>query len=549
MTDNDKQSIYWCRKCKIPIIRQENEERQCPECGGRLKYLSKDIRPVFAEERLLLEIIKGKPLAFVGKSVWANRNVYTVDGEKVHITSEELRTADIARIRAELERYGSENTAADIYHERFIKANGKRLAEITEEAHSYIKEEYAKNSNAVVAFSGGKDSTATSALVMQALGQKVPHIFIDTTLEAEQTLDYVEEYKNAHPDTEFIIRRNEDNDFYTTAEQLGPPSHLMRWCCTMFKTGIVNRVYSQLFNSKKVLTFYGIRKCESTSRSKYNRTEDKDGTVKVAGQRVASPIFYWRDSELWLFLLAHQVPFNYAYRLGYHRVGCYNCPNSSDRQEFLTRLYQPEKAEKWRNFLIDFATKIGKENPAGYADSGGWKARAGGEGTPASKDIKVRQTNCTTQENAKVYELNKPLTDDFYDLFIPFGTVSKELGRKLIGEVLVLDKITNIPFISIQPFKSDYEHAVKIAIMNVEKTKQLEQKIEYQVRKYNACRKCLKCEAVCKFGAININGRYEIDADKCRQCKMCCTSKYLTGGCMLSMYVKTKKGGYDYGRA
>ena len=90
-------------------------------------------------------------------------------------------------------------------------------------------------------------------------------------------------------------------------------------------------------------------------------------------------------------------------------------------------------------------------------------------------------------------------------MFTPFGIVSKELGKKLINEVVVLDIRTNVPIISIQPFTNEnYQYAVKIKTMNVEKHDDLQKMISYQVRKYNACMKCLKCESICRFGAITV---------------------------------------------
>ena len=145
-----------------------------------------------------------------------------------------------------------------------------------------------------------------------------------------------------------------------------------------------------------------------------------------------------------------------------------------------------------------------------------------------------------------MYELNKPISDWFYDLFKPLGKVSKMLGRKLIGEVLVLDMQSNMPIISIQPFKSEYEHSVKILIMNVKSAYALWRKIGYQIVKYNACKRCLKCEAVCKKGAITIkNGVYGVDDEKCSRCQMCVTSKYLTGGCLMTAYLRTRTD-YNY---
>ena len=74
-------------------------------------------------------------------------------------------------------------------------------------------------------------------------------------------------------------------------------------------------------------------------------------------QTVASPIFFWKDIDIWLYLLAEEVDFNDAYRLGYDRVGCWCCPNNNQRAQFLSRIYMPEESKKWREFLIGFAKK------------------------------------------------------------------------------------------------------------------------------------------------------------------------------------------------
>ena len=109
--------------------------------------------------------------------------------------------------------------------------------------------------------------------------------------------------------------------------------------------------------------------------------------------------------------------------------------------------------------------------------------------------------------------------------------------------MIVLDIRNNVPILSVQPFQqADYEYSVKIKTMNVAKHDNLQRMVAYQVRKFNACRKCLKCESLCRFGAISIaGGNYHIDEAKCKRCKMCVTAKYLDGGCLMDKYLKTKE--------
>ena len=127
-------------------------------------------------------------------------------------------------------------------------------------------------------------------------------------------------------------------------------------------------------------------------------------------------------------------------------------------------------------------------------------------------------------------------------MFVPFGKIAKELGQKLLNEVIVLDVRSNVPILSIQPFRQDgYEYAVKVRTMNVADHDSLQRMVSYQIRKFNACRKCLKCESLCKAGAITINSLgYFIDPKKCVHCKMCVTAKYLHGGCLMDKFLRTK---------
>ncbi len=541
--------VYWCDDCKTPIIVAANETNyNCPICHKESRYMCSDIRPVFPEERLLIEILLGCPMKFVGSSVWASNNKYFVDGKTFTITSSHYKKYTADYIREELEKHKKENDYAifDRYIDVFIKANRYRLNYLIDEAFSFIKyaaEKY-EHERIVVSFSGGKDSTVTADLTVRALEDPgLVHIFGNTTLEFPLTVEYANRFKENNPKTIFKVAKNREQDFYSVCEDIGPPARMMRWCCSMFKTGPITRVLKSLFKEQNILTFYGIRKCESVSRSKYNRIEDNAESVKIQQQKVASPIFFWKDIDIWLYLLGEKVDFNDAYRLGYDRVGCWCCPNNNERAQFLSSVYMPEQFKKWRTFLVDFAIKIGKPDPEVYVDTGKWKARQGGNGVKASKDVKIRFTNCTAEEHAKIYSLNKPVDEAFITMFNPFGRIAPELGRKLINETIVVDLKTNVPIISIQPFEQEgYEYSVKIKTMNVEKHEDLQRMIGYQIKKYNACRKCLKCESLCRFGAITINSEeYRINPDKCRRCKMCVIAKYLDGGCLMERYLRTKE--------
>ena len=542
--------IYWCSHCQTPIIQEENQADKgiCPLCGQPTKYMAKDLRPVFPEERLLIEILLNKkPHQHVEDSVWAADSRYYINGKAISLSSKLFQDADADSISQLLNTHKPNNSYVffDRHIETFIKANSARLHYIKDEANDFIHRaaEGFDEEHIVLSFSGGKDSTATADVVIKSLGNpSLVHIFGNTTLEFPLTYEYADRYREDHPLAIFKTAKNREQNFHDVCEDIGPPARMMRWCCSMFKTGPITRVINGLYRNQQILTFYGIRKSESVSRSKYNRIEDDAESVKIQQQTVASPIFFWKDIDIWLYLLAEKVDFNDAYRLGYDRVGCWCCPNNNQRAQFLSRIYMPEESKKWREFLIDFAKKIGKPDPEVYVDSGKWKARQGGNGLAAAGDVKIKFTNCTAEEHAKIYRLVRPFDDELIGMFVPFGRVAPELGQKLLNEVIVLDIKSKVPILSIQPFSQDgYEHAVKVRTMNVADHDSLQRMVGYQIRKFNACRKCLKCESLCRTGAISITGgSYYINPNKCVRCKMCVTAKYLDGGCMMDKYLRTK---------
>ena len=542
--------IYWCENCGIPLIHLSTaaDKGACPICGKKTRYLASDLRPVFPEERLLLAVLLEKePDSLMNRSVWAANSRYYIDGKSVSIPAKTFASADTDIIAKKVSDFASaiDYSSFSGNMDLFIRANQHRLAYLKDEACVFVRKAASKykEENIVISFSGGKDSTVTADIVIKALSNpNLVHIFGNTTLEFPSTIEYAARYRDSHPLAIFQVAKNDEQVFYDVCEDIGPPARMMRWCCSMFKTGPITRVINSMYRSQQILTFYGIRKSESVSRSKYNRIEDNAESVKIQQQTVASPIFFWKDIDIWLYILAEEIDFNSAYRLGYDRVGCWCCPNNNQRAQFLSKIYMPEQSKKWREFLVEFAKKIGKPDPDVYVDSGKWKARQGGNGLASAGDVKIRFTNCTTEDHAKIYRLARPFDDELIGMFVPFGRVAPELGKKLLRETIILDVRTNVPILSIQPFSQDgYDYAVKVRTMNVADHDDLQRMVGYQIKKFNACRKCLKCESICRQGAISIIGdNYYIDPEKCVHCKMCMTAKYLDGGCMMDKYLRTK---------
>ncbi|WP_300926395.1 phosphoadenosine phosphosulfate reductase family protein [uncultured Dubosiella sp.] len=558
---------YHCLNCKTDVDTSE-----CPICGARtvLKtklywneeknipvisdsvlnhYIGSDIRPVFPEERLLIEILLNDPLKYINSSCWSvGGGVYFIDGNKVEITIKNLGNIDDDHIRNELLKYAPLNSdeAFDKYVNRFINEHELYYKSLETEAMNYVTEKVQKFdfNSMFVSFSGGKDSTVVSDLVTRALGTpKVVHIFGDTTLEFPETYDYVKRFRSEHRFTPMLNAKNKEKDFYEMCEVIGPPSRMMRWCCTVFKTGAITNYTTNMFKTKKkVLTFYGIRRSESVSRSKYERESD---SPKIAKQRTVSPIIDWLDIDVWLYLLTRKIDFNDAYRFGFTRVGCWCCPNNSGWSTFLSRIYHPKEFYSFRDLLIRNAKVIGKPDPEEYVDSGAWRAKQGGEGIEYGKKKVITFESCATEENAFNYELQKPIDENLYEMFKPFGTLNFEMGNKRLGEVYVLDNQKRI-LMKLQG-KVGQNH-LKISIINfpIANTKTIRDakgKIQCQLTKFQMCLNCSGCVSTCRFGAIRIkeeNGKlkYRINENKCVHCYECIN--HYTSGCYMRKVLTIK---------
>lgn len=544
-------TIYWCDECGIPIF-----ENVCPICGREGKYVATDVRPVFPEENILISILlKDDPFAYQKKSVWYGSGAYIVNGKKVKLSISKANKMSIDQIKEVKTKFDKALDELDYTYfneiiEKYIEANRDRYNFITDEAVNFIQSYRDKYDieDMMVSFSGGKDSTVTSHLVNRALGtNKVLHVFGDTTLEFPYTMEYKKRF-NKNPESQgvrILTAKNREKNFEDLCQVVGPPSRVMRWCCTVFKTGAIQKTIASAFKDKKnILSFQGIRHNESASRSKYERESE---SPKISKQTVASPIIDWIDYDVWLYILTTKIDFNYAYRLGWTRVGCWCCPNNGGWSEFLSKVYMFEKYEHWHNLLVDFATQIGKPDPEEYINDGGWKARQGGNGLAAAQTSVVTFEPCATEENSFNYDLQKPITEELYELFKPFGYINKDLGNKRLGEVYILNKSGKVVLV-LQGRIGSTRLKVTIKDIHIAKSKTLaaaEGKIQCQLTKYQMCLGCKACESVCKHDALSVKddgtGKiiYTINDEKCVRCAECVG--HFNAGCYMRKVLTIKR--------
>ncbi|MCY3866044.1 MAG: phosphoadenosine phosphosulfate reductase family protein [Chloroflexi bacterium] len=293
------EAVYWCDACQA--VFKATTDRQvksssCRNCGCVAKYLSTDVRPVFARERRILQFYGYGPL--LTERVWRSSRAtsYFIDGELVRLPSSVQLKSDLSGIGdyiADSDHYDAVDVGLLKDYKASLAINRAYMNALEDEAFQFVNNTVKRfpRRMLMISFSGGKDSTVVSDLVRRGLGSSdILHIFGDTTLEDENTYRYVKEFREQNPLVPFFEARAE-HDFHDLVDEIGPPSRVMRWCCTIFKAGPINNLLQTLGN-QKVLTFYGIRRDESTQRSKYHRVRGDDG------ERIKEVVQVSSDDEL-----------------------------------------------------------------------------------------------------------------------------------------------------------------------------------------------------------------------------------------------------------
>ena len=172
--------------------------------------------------------------------------------------------------------------------------------------------------------------------------------------------------------------------------------------------------------------------------------------------------------------------------------------------------------------------------------------RQGKEAMAAQTSV-VSFEPCATEEKAFNYELQRPITEELYELFKPFGYINKDLGNKRLGEVFVLNKAGKVVLI-LQGRLGSTKLKVTIKDIHIAKSRTLsaaEGKIQCQITKYQMCLGCKACESVCKYDAISVKddgtGKiiYSIDNRKCKRCTECVG--HFNGGCYMRKVLGIKR--------
>ena len=264
-----------------------------------------------------------------------------------------------------------------------------------------IKMEYMKEASPwLLAYSGGKDSSAVLKLLVQAmdniadLHRSVYVVFCDSGVEnpivadfARYTFRQVNEFakRKSLPISTYILRPKRKNRFWIKVIGRGcpPPTNRFRWCTDKLRVNPL-RDFCIKHELTNVTTILGLRKGESHQRdrtikkyvkqSNYLRYYDSDNRLYYC------PIFDYSDADVWSCLSSVSVFSNRFYsRLARiygindkcediidgsngHRMGCWVCTvvrKDKSAEDLIKRGYvQLEPYLRFRDWISSF-----RDNP------------------------------------------------------------------------------------------------------------------------------------------------------------------------------------------
>ncbi len=504
--------IRWCSNCNIPIIGKI----ECPLCSKKLDELnisSSDLRPVFSEEKECYHKLQTNAIPLPKNLCFESHGILFADGKRVlrvnfNKSIQNWQVTSLLKEPNTLERL----TGTDIG--TMLDANEEYILEMEKEAVEFLDSSVGRYADqAIISFSGGKDSMCSLALTRQ-VDKNIPVIFINSTIEFPETIEYVHNISTAFQCK--LIELFPEQDFFSLCNQLGPPSCFMPWCCQTQKFSTLSNYINQNFNNG-ILSIEGLRNLESKQRMSYERISTNRS---IARKTAILPIISWTTFDVWLYLLWRKLPINQLYKQGFKRVGCWICPHKSNNDLRLTRLLHEELVFKWENFLSNYAFKNGKDRT--WISDGKWRCRRESYNRIGVCRKTIVDCSLETSFLYVISGINLPQLVEFMKIFsIPRKLHMKEQATYCVDS-------ENIRII-MSPTK----------LMVTPKRKGILKVFERQLLKALNCIRCGTCMGTCQ--AIKVTkSNYFINTNMCTNCLKCTSSEYLRMGCIALNYKKNR---------
>jgi len=476
------------------------------------------VRPVFYEELDLLGLDRYWQYPHAdGPLLWAKGRHYFYDCQEV-ATVEGGGYFVKPNVVVKLEDLSLEPVDVNL----MVEKNKTFINGLTEKAMRFVEQKYKRFRPrvdvAAVSFSGGKDSMVLLDLVQRTLNpDQYVVVFNDTWMELSDTYKVVEEAKKRWPQLNFYTAKSE-KDAETTWREMGPPSRLIRWCCTVHKSAPTLLMLRTLAGKPSVtaLIVEGVRREESQRRSVYS---DVAIGYKHDTQTNIRPIIDWSSTEIYLYTFARRLPLNRAYRYGLARVGCSVCPFASGWSEYVIQNVYGGEVETLLDALFEYASMFTKEKDdlTEFVSSGKWKSRASGSSLGFGKELPTKSFNgCSL-----MFAIRNP-NENWAEWVKAVGNVVME--GDIQGQLNVRDPSNPSSPQKILEFQLQKDGDVEVITVNglSSDDKETIKRLGWVATKVSYCTHCQACQVECPTGALHITTtKVTIDQDRCIHCAEC----------------------------
>lgn len=500
---------------------------------------SKEPRPVYYRELDLLGF--GKYCKYEKQDyapyMWAEANCYYYRGRQVAklkggnlFTAPELIIQEKEDGRPELN--GETLVPVDI---SAMVAKNDELLEITTQTTVKkifgVYKKYKKKLDIFhVAFSGGKDSAVLLDLVKKALPKgSFVVVFGDTGMEFPDSYDVIDKVEKECKEEGITFRRAKSHLVPQKSWKLfGPPSRVLRWCCSVHKSTPQTLELRDLLKKDDYvgLDFVGVRAQESLNRSKY---EYENYGKKQKGQFSHNSILEWTSAEIWLYIYTNDILINEAYKKGNTRAGCLFCPMSGGIVDYVRRQSYSAEIDSYVEIIQQTYAhdRKNKKTAETYVTEGGWNARKNG------RELDNNSLRCIEK-----------ITNDQLTISVISPKSDWEEWIKTLGDIKVDGNNVNLIFerslIVFSVVANEHGYVVYIAEKTLKENPSFSKMFRQVFRKAAYCNGCRVCEANCKNGFISFDNKGTVSIKQCLHCYECHS---IDSGCLLFHSLRHPQGG------
>lgn len=316
----------WCDKCRAVVV-----DGLCSKHGATrpISHINAvDIHPLSTFEKVffnqrLKNLRLGDGIFLIYPDRMFRRKIVTLDRPllEVKLGKNDIYLTPLVEGEVEGMTMGS-----------LVCANSTRIARLSEVTKAFAEWELRANKNAIILFSGGKDSGVLADL----LGDfKLKMVFVDTRLEFPETYRFIGELKRREWQIDIAKAQS---SFFLLCNYNGYPGHGNRWCCKTQKFEPIARYLNEKYHDTNVLCFSGERRSEGIYRISQ---PFKKMHKHIPHQETVQPMLDWLALDIWIYTWAKQLPVNPVYE-HFDRAGCWLCPFGLEYRIFLLQFTHPK---------------------------------------------------------------------------------------------------------------------------------------------------------------------------------------------------------------